>query len=396
MVIGFNGRNMLSIILEIKTIPVLDGIGTNASGLSLVTIGGVGVDLGVFLPIANNGWIISKAAPQYLPSFELNRWVTHRAEQLGFEFVLSMVKYRGYGGETAHWDYALESLTLMAGLAATTSNIDLYASIQPLTIHPAMAARMGATIDNISGGRFGLNIVSGWNKYEYSQMGLWPGDEFYNERYDYATEWVHIVRELWKYGRLTYHGKYFTLDDCLCQPTPERLSQPPIVCAGMSDRGLRFTVEQGNISFVAGDVSTVTALAKKGQEIAREYGKSLKTYAVYTVISADSDSKANDLYQSYIYGSDISGLEGILQAASNDKAGSTANNLLNNIFIVPPIVGSPSTIVDFLAALSDSVDGVLFTFPDFREGMDNFGTKILPLMMERGLRYQRTFTKEAE
>lgn len=353
------------------------------------------MDLGVFLPIANNGWIISKASPQYLPSFELNQWVTQRAEQLGFEFVLSMVKYRGYGGETAHWDFALESLTLMAGLAATTSKIDLYASIQPLTIHPAMAARMGATIDNISGGRFGLNIVSGWNKYEYSQMGLWPSDDFYNQRYDYATEWAHIVRELWKHGRLTYHGKYFTLDDCLCQPTPQRLPQPPIVCAGMSDRGLRFTVEQGNISFVAGDLNTVTTLAQKGKEIAREYGKPLKTYAVYTVIAGNSDSEAKDLYQSYIDGADISGLEGILHAASNDKKGSTANNLIKDIFIVPPIVGSPGTIVDFLESLSDAVDGVLFTFPDFREGMQYFGENILPLMVERGLRDAKSLVKEA-
>jgi len=45
-----------------------------------------------------------------------------------------------------------------------------------------MAARMAATIDDISNGRFGMNVVAGWNKYEYSQMGLWPGDEFYDER----------------------------------------------------------------------------------------------------------------------------------------------------------------------------------------------------------------------
>ena len=100
------------------------------------------MEYGIFLPIANNGWIISKNSPQYMPTFELNKHVTLKAEQMGLDFVLSMVKFRGYGGETEHWDYAQDSFTLMSGLAAVTSKIDLYATVQPLTMHPAMVARM--------------------------------------------------------------------------------------------------------------------------------------------------------------------------------------------------------------------------------------------------------------
>ena len=114
-----------------------------------------------------------------MPSFDLNREILQRAEHYGFEFALSMIKLRGFGGKSEFWDYNLESFTLMAGLAAVTSKIKLFASTAVLTLPPAMVARMASTIDSISHGRFGINIVSGWAKDEYEQMGLWPGDEYF-------------------------------------------------------------------------------------------------------------------------------------------------------------------------------------------------------------------------
>jgi len=79
------------------------------------------------------------------------------------------LKLRGFGGDTEFWDHNLESFTLMAGLAAATDKIGLFASVALPTMEPAMVARMASTIDDISGGRFGINIVSGWNQIEYSQ-----------------------------------------------------------------------------------------------------------------------------------------------------------------------------------------------------------------------------------
>ena len=67
----------------------------------------------------------------------------------------------------------------MSALAAVTSKIRLYASVAVLTIPPPIIARMAVTINDISDGRFGVNIVSGYNKKQYDQMGCWPGDEFF-------------------------------------------------------------------------------------------------------------------------------------------------------------------------------------------------------------------------
>src|SRR5512140_1076490 len=145
------------------------------------------MDIGVFIPINNNGWLISAASPQYMPSFELNKKVVLKAERFGLDVALSMIKLHGFGGKTEFWDHGLESFTLMAGLAAVTDRIKLYASVPVLAVPPPIAARMAVTIDSISHGRFGINIVSGWQRREYTQMGIWPGTEHYVRRYDYCA-----------------------------------------------------------------------------------------------------------------------------------------------------------------------------------------------------------------
>ena len=167
------------------------------------------MEVGVFIPIGNNGWIASATSPQYKPSFELNRTIVQRAEHYGLDFALSMIKLHGYGGSTEYWDYNLESFTLMAGLAAVTTRIKLMASVAVLTLAPAMVARMAVTIDSIAPGRFGVNIVSGWQKAEYEQMGLWPGDEYFSHRYDYSSEFVAVMKELWDKGASDFKGKFF-------------------------------------------------------------------------------------------------------------------------------------------------------------------------------------------
>ena len=106
------------------------------------------------------------------------------------DFALSMIKMRGFGGPSGYWDENLESFTLMAGIASVTRRIQLFASVAVLTVPPAFAARMAVTIDSIAPGRFGMNIVSGWQPTEYKQMGLWPGESHFAKRYEYCSEYV--------------------------------------------------------------------------------------------------------------------------------------------------------------------------------------------------------------
>ncbi len=216
--------------------------------------------IGVFVPIGNNGWLISTHAPQYMPTFELNKAIVQKAEHYHFDFALSMIKLRGFGGKTEFWDHNLESFTLMAGLAAVTSRIQIYATAATLTLPPAIVARMAATIDSISGGRFGVNLVTGWQKPEYEQMGIWPGDDYFSRRYDYLTEYVQVLRDLWGSGKSDFKGDFFTMDDCRVSPQP---SVPmKVICAGQSDAGMAFSARYADFNFCFGKgVNTPTAFA---------------------------------------------------------------------------------------------------------------------------------------
>jgi pyrimidine oxygenase len=96
------------------------------------------------------------------------------------------------------------------------TRIQLFASVAVLTIPPALAARMAVTIDSISRGCFGINIVSGWQRAEYTRMGIWPGAEHSGRRYEYCAEYVTVMRELWATGRSDFKGVFFKMEDCRC------------------------------------------------------------------------------------------------------------------------------------------------------------------------------------
>jgi pyrimidine oxygenase len=344
------------------------------------------MDYGLFIPIANNGWITSTTSPQYMPTFDLNKQIMQKAEKYGFKFALSMIKLRGYGGDTEYWDYALESFTLMAGLAAVTKEMRLYASVATPTLHPAIAARMAVTIDSIAPGRFGINIVAGWNKSEYHQMGLWPGDEFYEFRYDYASEYVTIMKELWDTGHSDFKGKFFTLDDCQLKPMPT--GKIPIVSAGASARGRRFTAENCDYNFTGaiGGPEGIAEVNRLLQEAADKTGRAVSTYLSYMVILGETDRDAQrkvDLYNSGLDYDAIAYMQG--QAALDTRSTGTSAKMLTRqpkAVHDGAIVGSPATVAEKFSELSGvpGTAGFMLTFDDFLEGTEVFGSEVMPLL----------------
>jgi pyrimidine oxygenase len=364
------------------------------------------MDLGVFLPIANNGWLISSTAPQYMPTFSLNKSICLEAERGGLDFALSMVKFRGDGGVTEYWDYAMDSFALMAGLAAATSTLQLYASVASPTMHPAMTARMVATIDDVSGGRFGVNMVPGFNKLEYSSMGLWPGDEYYDTRYDYSTEYVEVMKALWTDGRVTHKGTYFELDDCVCQPLPSR--RIPIMCAGQSPRGMRFAAEVGDYNFVFGDLAQLRALRRQLDQACATSGRPVGAYALFGVIAAETDAEAVELARLYTAGTDYAAIDTLVSYWSSDTKGTgtqtaltTRSRVLPDIvfddpsraaliqggpfYLHPHLVGSYDRVAAYLdaAALDAGMAGVVMTFADFVDDIVTFGNEVMPRMQTR-------------
>src|SRR5437763_7001287 len=141
-------------------------------------------------------------------------------------------------------------MILMSGLACCVPKLRLIASVAPALIHPGVFAKMAATMDDVAGGRLGINIVSAANREEYSQMGLYP-DNFEDFRYDYTEEWLTLVKRLWTEDSVTHQGRYFTLDDCQAWPKPVQ-GVLPIVCATSSERGYQFVADHCTDGFFGG------------------------------------------------------------------------------------------------------------------------------------------------
>jgi pyrimidine oxygenase len=350
------------------------------------------MEIGVFIPIGNNGWLISSTAPQYMPTFDLNKEIVQTAERYNFDFALSMIKLRGFGGKTQFWEYNLESFTLMAGLAAITSRIKLFATAATLTVPPAIAARMASTIDSISHGRFGLKLITGWQKPEYSQMGLWPGDAYFSRRYEYLSEYVQILRDLWETGVSNRKSEFFQMDDCRVNPRPE--GEMKIICAGQSEAGMAFSTKYADYNFCLGKgVNTPTAfapVAAKLLEATAKTGRHVTSFALFMIIADETDEAAFIKWELYKAGADTEALAWLTDKSSADKSADTnVRQLADPTSAVNlnmgTLVGSYANVARMLDEIDTipGAEGVLLTFDDFLQGIEAFGTRIQPLMTSR-------------
>ena len=352
--------------------------------------------LGVFLPNGQNGYILSKASPQFVPTFEHMLAIAREAERIGLDFILSMIKYRGFGGETGFWDSCLDSIALTSALAAATERIELYATVPILGVHPAVAARMIATVNDVSRGRTGVNIVTGWNKPEYAQMGLWPSADYHARRYELCAEYIGIMRALWRDGRLTHYGDFYTLDNCECFPTTGR--DIPIVCAGQSSQGVRFTAEFADYNFVFGGPDKLRAIAQPVLAEAAKRGRKVGTLALVTIIAAETDAEAERQWREIVAGADNVAVLNVMKSAAMDtNVDGTSKHFLegltapvengNMAFMAFPVIhGSYESVARQILHLEahTGIAGLLLTFVDWVPGVRAFGERVLPLLRPPG------------
>lgn len=139
------------------------------------------------------------------------------------------------GGQTrGPW----EAWTSLAALAAVTNRVELGTLVASTSFHhPAMLAKMAATVDAISAGRLIVGLGAGWNAREYGAFGF-PFDR----RVDRFEEAFGIVRTLLRDGRISHRGEFHTLDDCVLDPPPARPGGPPLLVGSIAPRMLRITL----------------------------------------------------------------------------------------------------------------------------------------------------------
>ena len=305
-----------------------------------------------------------------------------------------MIKLHGFGGPSQFWDHNLESFTLMAGLAAVTTRIQLFATCAVLTMPPPIAARMAVTIDSISHGRFGVNIISGWQRREYTQMGIWPGAEHYKRRYEYCAEYVTIMqravgdRPVRLQGRAS--SRWTTAAAARC-----RRRKIPIICAAQSDAGTRFAAQYADYNFCAsfGENKPTAVAPSVARLVAADQGDRTRLRRP----DPDDGHRRRDRCGRAGQVGALQGRhrprgarlsrragrgrsqQGPLQPAEPARRSLGTDKLPTNQGV---LVGSYATVARMLDEMSavPGVRGVMLTFDDFVIGMEQFGTRILPLM----------------
>lgn len=338
-------------------------------------------EYGVFLPIGNGGWVVSTTSPHPEATYAYNRQVALDAEAAGFDFVMSMAKWKGFGGSTDHWGETLESMTLMAGLAECTERIKIWATMHANLHLPAVTAKMFATLQQISGGRAGLNIVNGSYADEFEQMGLWS-EMTKAERYRMTAEWTEAVTALWTGEPVTMESDFFTLREAVSRPVPH--PRPTIINAGASALGMEFQAQYADGAFLGAD--TFAEMGTKSRHVharAAELGRQCRTYAMMTVVLAPTQAEAEQKVTTYGRGIDREALLNMSLAwgIPEDRARAWADGATGeHAFQVPYVAGDPDQVAEALERVTREaeLDGLMLIFPDYHADLPFFGRSVLP------------------
>ncbi|PZU40354.1 MAG: LLM class flavin-dependent oxidoreductase [Microbacterium sp.] len=341
-------------------------------------------DYGVFLPNAAGGWMISRTAPYPPASYDYNRQVARLAEHAGLDFVMAMAKWRGFGGETDHWGETLESMTMMAGLAEATERVKIWATVHCNMQNPAFAAKVFTTLQQISGGRAGMNIVNGSYADEFEQMGIWDATLDHEARYRMTAEWTEAVLRLWSEPTVTMQGEFFTLTDCESRPHPD--PRPTIISAGRSDRGRAFQARYSDGAFLGAEsLEAMRDLSRDVHDRAARQGRQVRTYSMLTVVQGETDAEAERLAERYGEGLDREALGNMRRSWGWDpqRALSWAQGAKGEeAFQTPFVTGDAGTIAERVLTILNTaeLDGLMLIFPEYLEGLTAFGETVLPVL----------------
>jgi len=351
-----------------------------------------GMKLGIFGFNVSTGGGLSKSPTRYEIDWEQNVRLAQRAEAAGFEAAIPFSRWRGFEGESNPWGHSFETYTWAAGIAASTSRITVFATSHSLTVSPVVAAKQLTTVDHISGGRAGLNVVAGWFEKELRMFGVEELE--HDERYEYLEEWMDVVYRLWiEDDDVDYTGKFLRVDNGYQQPKPVQFPRPPVMNAAFSPRGHQFAAKYADIAFVsARDVDAARAKAKEIRALADSYGRKLKVWMSASVVLADTDHEAEQLVERYVSEADEPAVQNCIDwtMSGAQMPPEVRQHLVRSVAATPglPLVGSVATITEKIGALSDAgIDGLALTWVDYVDGLEAFAELVVPELQRNGIRH---------
>src|ERR1700745_300255 len=220
--------------------------------------------IGIFGANCSSGRSATKVPERWSASWPDCRPLARRADDAGIDFMLPIGRWKGYGGETDFHGSTLETVTWAVGLLSATRRMTVFGTVHAPLFHPLIAAKEFVTADHVGEGRFGLNIVVGWNEGEFEMFGV--SQREHDARYAFAQEWLDVVKQAgWVGGASDFDGRFLRLKGVRAYPKPFGGTRPILMNAGSSEIGQAFALRNCDAFFVAtaGSRTSLEGNAKK-------------------------------------------------------------------------------------------------------------------------------------
>ncbi len=351
-----------------------------------------GLKLGIFSTNADGGLAITDVPERWTASWADNLAAAKIADRAGLEFLLPIARWRGFGGRNRVREWSFETFTWAAALAASTEQIGLFMTVHVPLVHPLYAAKSLATVDHVSGGRAGLNIVCGWNPKEFGMFGT----PLVEKGYDQAAEWLDIVERA--YGPeqpFDFDGQYYRLKDAVSRPASLQVPRPVTMNAAFGGPGRDFAAGHCDYLF-----TTFTEMADAGNPVAdikaraEAKGRDVGVYTVCHVVCRESRQEAEDYYTRYaVTLADHEAVDAHM-AGKKDFSHShdgEAYDRYRQRFAGGagsfPLIGTPESIAADMIEISDiGYAGIALSFVNYTDELPYFCDRVLPILAKAGYR----------
>ena len=353
--------------------------------------------LGLFGANCSSGRAVTMVPERWSGNWSDCVKLAEMADRAGIEFMLPIGRWKGYGGETDYQGATWETVAWACGLLAKTKRLTVFGTVHAPLIAPLIAAKEFVTADHIGEGRFGLNLVCGWNEDEFEMFGATLRD--HEARYEYAQEWLDIIKLAWSPQKVfDFDGRFFKLRGVRANPKPFGGTRPLIMNAGASTTGQAFAIRNCDALFstISHGISLEETAAHIGrvQGLARQVDSAIDVYTVGVVTCRPTAREAQDYYRhAIIDNADWTAVDNILamrkimpQTHSAEEFRRLRIHQANGMGGLP-IVGDPDSVARDIAQLAGlGLKGIAVSFVNYLNELPYFCAEVLPRLARFGLR----------
>jgi dimethylsulfone monooxygenase len=358
------------------------------------------LQIGLFGPNCSSGRAVTLVPERWSGNWPDNKRLAQMSDDAGIDFLLPIGRWKGYGGDTDYQGTTLETITWATGLLAHTKRITVFGTVHAPIFNPVVAAKEMVTADHISEGRFGLNIVVGWNEGEFDMFGV--EQRAHEDRYDYAQEWIDVIKMIWSDREdFDFHGKYLNMNGIRGKPKPFGGARPVIMNAGASATGRAFAVKNCDAFFLQASRTSLEDTAqhvRTAQQAARDHGREIGCYTVGVVTCKPTQKQAEEYFHHCIVAhADWSAVDGILALKNiSPQTVPMQEYLLKRSQFAQgmgglPIVGDPDHVAAQLADLAKAgLTGIAISLVNYIDELPFFCAEVIGRLGRMGLREKRT------